>query len=405
MDLLSSQPFWPIQNGLIASYPRLHENLSCDVVVMGAGISGALAAWHLTKAGLNVVVLDRRDVAGGSTAGSTSLLQYEIDEPLCDLAKRYGREKAEHAYHRCREAIDALAKIIRKERISCGFLRKSSLLLASTRADVPALRREFSARKTAGFDVTWWNRGDITAASRLPHPAAIHTSEAAQVDVHRLTHGLLLSAKNAGARIFDRTTVTKTRLTPRGVELLIEGKFSVRARHRVVATGYEADGMLPKRVTEWYSTYALISEPVDSLRDWPDNGCLLWDTADPYLYLRSTEDLRVIVGGYDEPFRTAAGRDRKLGAKTGALKRRFAQLFPRIPLEVAYSWAGTFAGTKDGLPLIGAHPEMPHTWFALGYGGNGITYSLLAAELIRDRILGRKNRDAEIFGFERLTKR
>jgi glycine/D-amino acid oxidase-like deaminating enzyme len=83
------------------------------------------------------------------------------------------------------------------------------------------------------------------------------------------------------------------------------------------------------------------------------------------------------------------------------LVRRFRQLFPKIPIEVAYSWAGTFAQTADGLPFIGPQVGGQNVWMALGYGGNGITFSLLAAEIIRDGILGRGNPDAELFGFNR----
>jgi glycine/D-amino acid oxidase-like deaminating enzyme len=94
-----------------------------------------------------------------------------------------------------------------------------------------------------------------------------------------------------------------------------------------------------------------------------------------------------MMGGYDEPFRDPVARDRLLGAKTVALKRRFRQLFLRLKLSVANSWAGSFAKTSDGLPFIGRHTKVPHTWFALGYGGNGITFSVLAAQLIRNQIL------------------
>lgn len=405
MDLLSSQPFWPIQNGLIASYPSLEEDLTCDVVIVGAGVSGALAAWHLVEAGLQVVVLDRRDVACGSTAGSTSLLQYEIDEPLHKLIECYGRPKAEHAYQRCLYAIAAIQKLVHSLKLSCDFKRTPSLLLASQKGHLKPLRKEFEARRQAGLDVCWWNRATLKKSSRLPHPGAIYSHDAAHVDIHRLTHGLLAASAQAGVKIFDRTEVTETRITPRGVLLQTRSGHRVRARHRVLATGYEADVALPQRVTEWYSTYALISEPVTELRDWPASGCLLWDTSDPYLYLRPTVDQRIIIGGYDEPFRTAAARDKRLPQKVAALRRRFAEWFPRIRLDVAYAWAGTFAGTNDGLPFIGAHPDLPRTWLALGYGGNGITFSLLAAELIRDHILGRKNPDAEVFGFDRLVPR
>src|SRR3954471_2982948 len=77
MDLLSPRPLWPIIDGIPRVFPPLETDVDCDVVVMGAGISGALIAWHLTEAGMDTVVIDRRAVAHGSTAGSTSLLQYE----------------------------------------------------------------------------------------------------------------------------------------------------------------------------------------------------------------------------------------------------------------------------------------------------------------------------------------
>jgi len=401
VNLLSPQPFWPIRDGLPDTFPALTENASCQVVILGAGISGALAAWHLAEAGVDVIVVDRREVAHGSTAGSTSLLQYEIDEPLHHLARRYGMTRATYAYRRSHAAIAGLEKLVRRLRIDCGFTRKSSLLLASNRSHLPRLRREYEARAHAGFTVEWWGRPGIIRGSSLPHPAGILSPGAGQLDAYRLTYGLLAAAQRRGARIYDRTTVTRTRFRPRGVELRTADGHGVRARHLVMATGYEADAFMPLRMTELHSTYALISEPVTTFPGWPADRCLIWETADPYVYLRTTEDGRIVIGGYDEPFRDPVARDRLLRAKTALLQRRFRQLFPRITLEVAYAWAGTFARTADGLPFIGRHPKVPHTWFALGYGGNGITYSFIAAELIRDQILGRAKADDEIFGFAR----
>ena len=401
MRLLSSTPFWPIRDGLPADYPALVEDATCDVAILGAGISGALAAWHLTQAGVDAIVIDRRDVAHGSTAGSTSLLQYEIDEPLHRLAERFGSARAVRCYRRCRDAITAIERLARGLRLDCDFQRKRSLFLASGRAHLPRLRREYDARRAAGFAVEWWPRAKLAAASTLPYPAGILSQDGGQLDSYRFTHGLLAAARRAGARIHDRTAVTRTRFRARGVELRTSGGACIRARHLVAATGYEAESFLPARMTALHSTYALVSEPLPAFPGWPANRCLIWETADPYVYLRTTSDDRVIIGGYDEPFSDPVARDRLLAAKTAALRRRFRQLFPRIALEPAYAWAGTFAKTADGLPYIGRHPAVPHTWFALGYGGNGITYSLLAAEYIRDQVLGRPNADAELFGFGR----
>ena len=101
MDLKSGYPYWIVKNGLLGNYPTLRENIDCDVLVIGAGITGALIGWHLRHDGLDVCVLDRREAGWGSTAASTALLQYEIDTELQDLARRYGIDDAVLAYRSC----------------------------------------------------------------------------------------------------------------------------------------------------------------------------------------------------------------------------------------------------------------------------------------------------------------
>jgi glycine/D-amino acid oxidase-like deaminating enzyme len=87
--------------------------------------------------------------------------------------------------------------------------------------------------------------------------------------------------------------------------------------------------------------------------------------------------------------------------KSLLLQKDFSKLFPGIDLIPEFSWTGTFGSTKDALPYIGTYDKTPHTYYALGFGGNGITFSVLAAEIIRDMILGKKNKDAGLFSFDR----
>ena len=82
MDLYSGHRYWYLKNGIVNSYLSLNRNIKTDVLIIGSGISGALSAYYLTKNGIDVTVIDKRDVASGSTCTSTSLLQYEIDTPL-----------------------------------------------------------------------------------------------------------------------------------------------------------------------------------------------------------------------------------------------------------------------------------------------------------------------------------
>ena len=157
MDLKSGYPFWPIKHGLLHTYPPLHQNLQCDVAVIGGGITGALIAYHLVEAGLETVVLDKRHIAWGSTSATTALLQYEIDTPLCNLIELIGKERAERSYLACLAAIDKVGALVNKVDNPSGFQRRPSLYLASYKSHVPAMKREYAARKACGIPLEWFD--------------------------------------------------------------------------------------------------------------------------------------------------------------------------------------------------------------------------------------------------------
>jgi glycine/D-amino acid oxidase-like deaminating enzyme len=175
---------------------------------------------------------------------------------------------------------------------------------------------------------------------------------------------------------------------------------NIRARRIVFATGYESQKYVRQKIGGLNSTYAVASEPLESFAGWPD-GCLIWETARPYFYARQSEDGRAMIGGDDTAFHDDHERDRLVERKVERLKARFEKLFPAIQFTPAYAWAGTFGETKDGLAYIGQPDDQPRAYFAVGYGGNGITFGVIAARLITDLYVGRPNADAAIFRFGR----
>ena len=94
MDLKSNEPFWLVKNGMPHSYPSLTENIETDILIIGAGITGSLIAHQCIKEGYKTTIIDRRDVANGSTSATTSMLQYEIDVPLYKLKTLIGNDAA-----------------------------------------------------------------------------------------------------------------------------------------------------------------------------------------------------------------------------------------------------------------------------------------------------------------------
>jgi glycine/D-amino acid oxidase-like deaminating enzyme len=404
MDLKSGYPWWAVKNGLLHAFPPLQQDLRCDVVVLGGGISGALIADELSAHGHEVVVIDRRDVGWGSTAASTALLQYEIDTPMTELARRYGEADAVLAYRSCAEAIPLLQAKAAEVR-DVGFARTRSLYYASRHRDLHALRGEFELRARHGFAVQWRDRDAMRARHGFDAPGAILSDVAARVDPYRMACRLLARLEKRGVGVFDRTSVASIQASSRGVTLRTPEGFTVRAGHVVLAAGYEAQQWLDQRIAKNRSSYAFISDPIDAAALGALADTLLWETARPYLYLRSTDDGRLLVGGEDDAVDLPARRDGRVESKARKLLRKVQALFPALPLAIDFAWAGTFAETSDGLPFFGPHPQHgPRVHFAMAYGGNGITYSMVGAGLLRALIERRRHPLAALFSFARLER-
>lgn len=402
MDLTSTHPYWTLKNGILINFPPLTSNLRCDIVVLGAGITGALVAEALTADGHDVVMLDSRDVAHGSTSASTALLQYEVDTHLIDLIKIHGKKHAQMAYQACHESIDMLDNLIRELNLTeCDFVRKESVYLASGKNDVYTLRRESAARREMGINVTDLSENDVFSNFGFKKPGALHSVQAAEVDAYRLSVGLLKVISDRGGRIFDRTQATDVKVDSSGAKIQTNRGYTIHAKRIVVATGYESQELFDTaKFVNLHSSFAVASEPLSEEQHWW-HRCLLWESARPYFYLRTDSDGRAILGGEDIPFRNAKARDKLIPHKSKKLANRFAEMFPDAAMEVAYSWAGTFGETNDGLAYIGRYQKYPLCFFALGFGGNGITYSVIAAEMIRKEIHEIKHPYSPVFSFKR----
>jgi glycine/D-amino acid oxidase-like deaminating enzyme len=400
MNLTSDFPYWLLRNGLQQTYPKLGENLQCECAVVGAGITGALLADRLALLGKDVIVIDRRDACTGSTSASTALLQYEIDVSLIELREKIGNEAADRAYRNSHDSIDQIESIAESLDEDVGFARRTSIYLADDRKSARRLALEARARQQLGLDVSYHNQQEVKSKFGLPGMGALSSRQAACCDPYRFANALLRRVTRSGGRVFDRTCVEKFIGNTASVEMLTDTGATIQAQHVIIANGYESQRMLREKIVDLHNTYALISEPLDSIEPW-QRDWMLWETKVPYLYLRITADGRLLVGGEDDPYHSPAKRDRSISTKSKIIRQKVLNLLPQLPWEPAYEWAGTFGQTQDGLAYIGESPEYPNCYFALGFGGNGITFSTIATEIIPALIDGQTHPHADLYRFGR----
>jgi glycine/D-amino acid oxidase-like deaminating enzyme len=200
-----------------------------------------------------------------------------------------------------------------------------------------------------------------------------------------------------GAEIFAPAEVTDVESHWRGHIAATKGGPTIRCRVLVFATGYEFPKFVPLKGHAIASTYAIATKPQPG-KLWPER-CLIWEASEPYLYLRTTRDGRVICGGEDEDFSDAETRDALIPKKIAAIERKLHRLLPAIDPKADFAWAGAFGASDTGLPRIGAVPGRRNCFAVLGFGGNGITYSRIAADIIRAALAGDEDPDADLYAF------
>ncbi len=401
MDLTSNQPFWLIKNGIIESFTSLKKNEECDILIVGGGITGSLIAHQCIKDGYKTILVDKREICNGSTSATTSMLQYEIDVPLYKLSEMIGEEDAVKAYQSCADAIDTIENLTKEIKSKAGFKKKNSLYFTSSKRDLKWLKKEFETRKNAGFKVSWLEPEEIFKKFQLENTlGGILSEHGGSIDAFRFAHELLNFNEKKGLKIFDKTELLKTENKGSFVEAYFENGSVITASKIIYCNGYESKELINENFVKLLSTYAIVSE-IDKNKFRKQENTLFWNTDSPYLYMRTTDDERLLVGGGDVNFKNEKLRDSLLKKKKEHIEKSVKKVFPHYHFYTDFVWAGTFGETKDGLPYIGAHPKFPNAYFVLGFGGNGITFSATGMEMVSFYLQNKRHSLSEYFRFGR----
>ena len=399
LDLRTGVPVWQAYRAPRIPTRKLTRDVKCDVLVVGLGISGAMIVEALSAEGLAVIGVDRRGTMLGSTSATTALVQFEIDQPLVELSRKIGRSDAEQAWRRSRLAVTNLRGRIGELGSACDMTETQSLYLAGNALDPGKLRLEARARSSAGLRATYLTPTVLRKKFGIDRKGAILSHDNLALDPRKLTAGFLGKALERKARFYAPVEVKGLAAGSTGVSAeTVDGPL-ISAKHIVLATGYELLDIVPSDTHSVISTYAIATKPQKSAL-WPE-AAFVWEASDPYLYMRATADGRVICGGEDEDFVDEAKRDSLLAAKTETISSKLKALFPQLDTTAEFAWAGCFGTTATGLPYIGELPGHPGIFAVQGFGGNGLTFSQIASEVVVTTITGCDDTDGKLFAFGR----
>jgi glycine/D-amino acid oxidase-like deaminating enzyme len=400
-DLRGGKPPWRRAAQNLPS-PVLTRNMRCQVLIVGAGITGALMAEHLTSRGLDVCILEKEEPIRGSTAASTSMLQWEIDRSLTQLTAIYGYDRAASIYRRSLRAVSGLKALVQEQRLHCAFRDRNSLYLAGIETDPKQLQEEHDLRQRAGLPGTFLDHRKLVSEFGFERSSAILSPGSADADPVCLTRALLQTAIDRGATL----VIGDAQVFDSGSKSAIAGladDYVIEAEHIVLATGYAMPDIVHSDLHQASSSWAIATVPQTPDALWRDE-VLIWEASEKYLYARTTMDGRIVVGGEDDDsIVEQSDRDLLMPSKAAVILAKLKALYPAATAKADFAWSGAFGQTEDGLPLIGRVQGHRRLFAAYGYGGNGITFSFLASRMIGHMIAGGFESWFDDFAIDRAT--
>jgi glycine/D-amino acid oxidase-like deaminating enzyme len=364
----------------------LKENIDCDVCIVGGGIAGISALYHLTNAGKRVVLIEKKMLRKTVTAHTTAFITSIIDTDLTDLEKMMGRNGVRQAIASGEDAIAAIERAIAEEHLECEFMRVPHYSIAYTDDGTKQFKEDEKLLLSLGYETK------ILQPSEFPFENKGSMQMPRQAKFHPLKYlfGLRAKAIERGAQCFEETEAIGIDggEAGKGVQITTKSGNTIRAAQVIIAT-YN-----PFVQPWWYITkkgmyYSYIIECATPKGILPE--CIAEDDNNPYNYFRvdsAGEQDRLIIGGEDHRIELPLSKDNAWEN----LRRYADRLLGNTPYTVMRQWRGPILEQTDGLPLIGRYSSnFPNRFVATAFSGNGMTHGTTAGILLTDLILGKDN--------------
>ena len=378
--------------GLAGTFPQYQNpQQRADTVIIGAGLTGLSAAYHLLaqSPGRKVVVLESSHIGAGASASSTGMLTPGIGQNLAGLIKRYGRDTALALYQESLEAVGYVQHLSEVGEIDCQLHMNGQLIVPAGPDGRRRLRSVYStlsqlglpcecldtarAQTHAGFALSPDHQESDIAAIRLPDAGILNPG--------LLVKSLAQRVKDLGGKIYERSAVVGV-TGKHMVTVFLANRSTLIADNIIVATsGYSNTlGVFKGRVLPVYlgvvASAPLQPDQLTSL-GWQGRECVI-DSRRMFNYFRLTDDNRIVFGGgLPRYYWGGKSRSNRSNSDLAKLARTFRMTFSGIEdISVTHKWHGRIGYVLDTLPTIRRLRKQPGVIFIGAWSGHGIALSI-----------------------------
>lgn len=402
MQLMNGNLYWQKKSKIKNIYPYLTEDITCDVVIIGGGITGAITAYYLAKEGANVVIVEKNIVGYGTTLASAALLEAEIDLDMQKLEKIIGINHARKVYKMAYNSIDEIEKICKEVNMNTGFERKDSIYFTNKFMQKASIQKEFESRKKAGLSSLFLDSHDVIDMQN----GILTKNASAIINPYMFTQNLFeYLYKLANVRIFENTKVTDINTNFESVTCITNNGFNIYSDSLIFTSGLEALKYIGDVPIELSKTYTIITKPIKNYNKRNLNFTAR-DSASPHHYIRFTPSGRIIFGGEDAKINDRFTDEKYSNMIANDRYRKLIFNMNKIlygieDTPVEYAFNASICNTKDSLPIVDEIPNMPNCFCNIGFGTNGIVHSVTGANMLKNAIKGFYTKDMNIFKIDR----
>ena len=400
----SNIPFWFKAISKKMKFDKLNQNIDCDVLIVGGGISGLTTAYCLLKEGYKVVLIEDGFIGSGESGRTTAQITSMLGTRYFEIEEIFDKHTAELVANSQMEAIQWITNIVKHNHIDCNFKSVESYLFLDPSDTNEILEQEYEATKRAGLITEMHNH--IPGIKGSENKWCIEFKEQAQFHILKYLVALTELITNLGGKIFTETRaekISKSGATANG--------FEIKAKNIVVATNTPINDWVDIHTKQWpYRSYVIAAKVLKGKLPyaiWNDTGDKnsKW-IAKPYHYVRLEEfddQYDILISG-GEDHRTGQANDEQIPEqyRYNNLEKWTRENFPDIE-KVEYKWSGQVMEPIDGLPFLGRNSGDDNIYIITGDGGNGMTNSTIGALIITDLINGKENAWAKIYSPSRIT--